>query len=179
MRLIRPSTLSLQLLLVMGFPVVAAEEFKPPLLPPGVYVKGAEPRVEGGGSCEPTTPAELSEKPVLRLLKITPSAGTEVTRSTAVVASLQYEVPNYVEGQYHLLAQFEIATVNYTASGAFPEKRFPYACGSAGIFTVYFPLQYIWDAPAYRRPLTMVFLLLKENQIVAFAGKYEFPVSKR
>jgi hypothetical protein len=102
-----------------------------------------------------------SATPTLELVKVTPASGSAVTRQTAVVAALRYEIPNFVAGQYRLTAQFETTTPGATYDGAFPNISYPIACATVGTFSIYFPLEYMWEVQSIKRPIRMIFYLLE------------------
>ena len=108
-----------------------------------------------------------------------PVAGSAVDRSSSIKVTLEYSAKNYVPGQYFLIAQF-LTTQTYTTDGDIPNEQYPFACGSRGVFTLTFPVKYVWDTPNVRRPLQLMFLLNKgtfsRSQGVATTTPMTFPI---
>ncbi len=60
-----------------------------------------------------------------------------------------------------LTAQFETTTPGRTFDGPFPNDHYPRACAPAGIFSLYFPLEVMWNVDRIKRPIRMIFYLLE------------------
>lgn len=151
--------------LLSGSSVLAAEfPFKVP--PEVLNPPKAAPSIKGGSSCEPRADAPTSAIPTLVLERVAPVSGSNVTRNTSLVASLTYSVPDFPSSSYRLTAQFETTTPGMTFDGSFPNVSYPKACAPSGTFTVFFPLEYIWDVRLIRRPFRMIFFLLEGNDSV-------------
>ena len=115
----------------------------------------------GGGSCEPLTDAPDTAGAKLALVKVSPKSGSTVSKTSAIVASLRYSIPNYIEGRYTLIAQFQTTTPGVMYDGPFPNDHYPRARGATGVFSLYFPLEKMWEVSRISRPVRINFFLLE------------------
>jgi hypothetical protein len=132
-------------------PASATAEAQPP--PKDVDPCLGQMRFEGQGiGADPGAPTETS----IRLLSITPQAGTPVGENTALQADLAYSVRDFQPGHFKIMAQFDTYT-SMTTDGAF--KNYPFPESPAGKLHFCFPLRFVWNLPDIKRPLVVRFLL--------------------
>jgi hypothetical protein len=138
--------------------------------------------VPGSSACEPYPVKGAIQEAELTLVGLTPKSGSAVTRSSVVTASLRYRVPNYVPGHYKVVAQIATTREGVTIDGAFPDEAWVSGCGESGVFSIYFPLAYIWDDARVVKPIRMMFVLLEgpgpRTRGIAITDWVEFPAAK-
>src|SRR5437762_1928102 len=103
-------------------------------------------------SASAVTPAGTS----IKLLTITPPAGTNVRKETVLVADLAYAVKDFELSRFKVMAQFD-TNRGTTTDGTF--KNYPVLKAAAGKLRFCFPLAHIWDGPEMKRPLSVRFFL--------------------
>jgi hypothetical protein len=171
-----PTTFAPQQLIAIGFLVLlsacAAKGPKPAdEIPPSVARVAAN-------SCIAITSEPPPVDDTLILKSIEPVAGSAVDRNSSIKVTLEYSARDYVAGQYFLIAQF-LTTQNYTTDGDIPNDQYPFACGSRGVFTLTYPVKYIWETPNVRKPLQIKFQLnsgtFSSSRGVAFTAATSFP----
>lgn len=92
----------------------------------------------------------------LQLISISPPTGSDVQRSTVLVADLAYTVKDFAAGRFIILAQFDLKAERRTTDGAI--KSHPYLESASGSYRLCFPLTDIWDRDV-KRPLSVRFVL--------------------
>ena len=127
-----------------------------------------------GASSQQTTSTST-----LLLKSIAPSAGTQLTKKTVIVANLSYNIPDFENGRYTILAQFETKEGKNTKDGDFPNADYPSLSQSTGELSFSFPIKYVWHHKDIKRPFVMWFYLMRwkdrsSGTTVASAGPVEF-----
>lgn len=114
-----------------------------------------------GGSCEQRTTDSDAKSPSLLLQRLTPSSGSAVDRTTLLMASIRYSLPDYRGGRYSLTAQFDTNESGVTVDGVSRGGLDVVACGPSGIFSFALPLENVYRYAGIRRPLRFRFYLLE------------------
>lgn len=127
-----------------------------------------------GNAAQKTTP-----RSTLVLNTIAPSAGTKLTEKMVIVANLSYNITDFENGRYTILAQFETKAGKNTTDGDFPNAGYPSLSQSAGQLDFSFPIKYVWHHKDVRRPFVLSFYLMKwkdrsSGTRVASTGPVEF-----
>jgi hypothetical protein len=129
---------------------------------------------QAGNSAQQTVPPST-----LVLNTITPAAGTLLSKETVIIANLSYDVKDFENGRYTILAQFETKKGKITTDGDFPNEDYPELTQATGQLNFSFPMKHIWRHKEVKRPFVMWFYLMKwkdrsSGTRVAMVGPVEF-----
>ena len=96
-----------------------------------------------------------------------------------IIANLSYDVNDFKNGWYTILAQFETKKGKITTDGDFPNADYPALSKATGQLNFSFPVKYIWRHKEVKRPFVMWFYLMKwkdrsSGTRVARVGPVEF-----
>jgi hypothetical protein len=107
------------------------------------------------------------DRSAIRLVSITPAAGSVLLQDAVLAADLEYWVQDFEPGRYTILAQFALQEPRRTTDGDFPRSEYPILTSPAGRVHFCFPVAYVWKRPV-AIPFDVFFLL---NKWVGDAGK--------
>lgn len=132
-----------------------------------------------GHAQQETNARPTTSKSSLVLDSIAPSDGTQLTKKSVIVANLSYNITDFKNGRYTILAQFETKDGKNTKDGDFPNVDYPSLSQSTGELSFSFPIKYVWHHKDIKRPFVMWFYLMKwtdrsSGTRVASAGPVEF-----
>lgn len=118
----------------------------------------------------------------IKLLRITPAAGTTVRKETVLVADLAYSVKDFEANRFMVLAQFDTGFPGVTTDGDF--KNYPILSTPAGKLRFCFPLEDVWNDPDLRFPLSVRFYLGRmhgrgRSEVVARTATVVYPTADR
>ena len=99
----------------------------------------------------------------LKLISITPAAGTAVTRETVLIAELEYTIEQFAPGRFEMDARFATTREAITQLGDFEALLLERPNGRV---TIKYPLAAIWSKDV-RRPLEVQFCI---GQKIGFMG---------
>jgi len=112
----------------------------------------------GGDSDQEASAGEVSPaRTSIKLLTITPPAGTNVRKEMVLLADLAYAVQDFEPNRFKIMAQFETTRRGMTTDGTF--RNYPVLKAAAGKLRFCFPLTHIWDRPGMKWPLSVRFFL--------------------
>jgi hypothetical protein len=137
----------------------------------------------GAGEDDPTASAKRPAPAATRLTldNITPPAGTNVQRNTTLVANLHYEVRDFEQDRFFVMAQFDTDIDSRTTDGTF--ENYPVLKTASGQLRFCFPLANIWDDPRVKRPLKVRFWLNRklsesESRSITGTAPFVYPVEE-
>jgi hypothetical protein len=113
----------------------------------------------GGCAGQRTQPQAIARTSTLEIVTISPDSNSSVTRGTVVFADLKYSVGEFIPGKYLITAQVQTTKEGRTFDGTFPSRLYPSMISAEGTLRFSFPLEYVWDSPKLKHPMTLWFYL--------------------